>query len=465
MGKKPIPKILRVGLIQNDRILDERLFRKAQTVKVGRNYKKNTLVVPASNLPESHPVFAFEDGKYYLQFTPKMEGRVAKSGKVQTLDQLRQSGMAKKKGKLYRLPLSPSMRGRVQIGEATVLFQFVTPPPKRAKPVLPASMKGGLLNGGVDRELALLVLVSAILQVGFVVFLESRDWPVSEDRQVRIQDRMAQIMVDEPEEEDLDLEDDDDGDEAEDDDDGDPEPEAEPEPEPEPADEPTPEEMAEQQEADRMEVTERVEDETIIGVLTAGDDEGGIEGVLDSVGDLGADEAFADATRVTTGGGLEADRLGRGGGSPDASGEGGMAEGEEMGEIGGDADVDTGGAREEEQVEVVGDMREDQPEDTGELDPDALMRGLGRIRRNIEGCYERYLRQNPSASGSVRIMITVTSRGGRGAISSAEVASDSVGGDVAQCIAREISNANVRLPAPEGGDVHATLPYHFSPGG
>ncbi len=462
MGKKPVPKILRVGLIQNDRILDERLFRKAQTVKVGHNYKKNTLVVPASNLPESFSVFVFEGGKYYLQFDGKMEGRVSRGGSVQTLEELRSTGKAKKKGNLYRVALSPSMRGRVAIGEASVLFQFVTPPPKRAKPVLPATMRGGLLNGGIERELGILVLISAILQVGFVIYLESQDWPVSEDRQLRIQDRMAEIMVDEPDEEEL--EEDDDGDEPEEDDDGEPEPQAEPEPEPA-EEEQTPEEMAQEQEDRRMEVTERVEEETIISVLTGGEDDDGVQGVLDSVGDLGADEAFADATRVSTGGGLEEDRLGRSGGSPDASGEGGLAEGEEMGEIGGDADVDTGGAREEEQVDVVGDMREDQPENTGELDADELMRGLARIRRNIEGCYERYLRQNPSASGSVRIMITVTAQGRRGSISSTEVVNDSVGGDVGQCIAREISNANVRLPAPEGGDVHATLPYHFSPGG
>lgn len=466
MAKKPDQKrkkrkIMRVGLIQNQRILEERLLRKPQTVTIGHDYAKNLLVVPASNLPRTFPLFEWDGKGYLLQFTEKMEGRISRGSGVETLRELREKKVAKKKGKVYQLRLTPSMRGRVVVGEATVLFQFVTPPPKRARPVLPASMRGGLVHG-VDRGLAILVFISMVIQVGFVIYLESQDWPVSEDREIEIRDRMAEIMVDDPDEPDEPEPDDDDGEDTQQEDDSDPEPE----PEPEPQEEETPEDVAEERHDERMEVTERVEDATVLGTLTADSDEpSALQRLTDRVGNVDADEAFDGATRVETGSGLETDRLGRGGGSPDATGEGGLAEGEEMGEIGGDADVDTGDRR-EEAVEVVGVMEEQEPDDAGSLDTERLMRGLNRLRNNIEGCYQDYLRRNPQASGTVRILITIRDRGGRGDISEAEVAVDEVGGGVGECIATQLRTGRVgRLPPPEDGDARITIPYHFSPGG
>ena len=468
MAKKPGNKILRLGLIQNQKILEERLMRSPETVTIGHDYKKNTLVVPASNLPRSFSVFKWKKDAYLLQFTEEMEGRVSRGGKVQTLSELRQKEIAKKKGDVYQLKLTPSMRGRVTLGEATVLFQFVTPPPKRARPVLPSSMKGGLVNG-VDRSLAILVLLSALIQVGFVVYLEMQDWPVPEDRDVRIQDRMAQIIgEEEPDIDELEDEEDDDGEDEQEEEDAADDPDPEPEPEPEPAEEMTPEELAEERHDERMEVTERVEDTTVLGTLTAdGDEETAFERMTERVGDVDAQDAFGDATRVETGAGLEADRLGEGGGSPDATGEGDFAEGEEMDEIGGDADVDTGDRQEQEVETVEVDMQEEAPDTDGQLDTQRLQQALGRIRNNIESCYQNHLRQNPQARGTVRVMITITDRGNRGEISNAEVVADEVdsANSVGQCIARELERGRVgRLPPPEGGDAMITIPYHFSPG-
>lgn len=457
MSKKSGRKILRIGLVQNQKILEERLMRRAETVTIGHDYNKNTLVVPASNLPRSFPLFKRDGDGYLLQFTDKMEGRISRGGGVETFEALREKGSVKKKGDLYQLRMTPTMRGRVAVGEATVLFQFVTPPPKKARPVLPSSMRGGLVNG-VDRSLAVLVAISAVIQVGFVMYLELNDWPVPEDQHVEVRDHMAELMGEELEEPEPEPQDEDGDEQIEEEEEDEPEPETEPEEE-----EMTPEEEAEARQEERVEVTERVEDATILGTLTAeGEEEGAIERLADRVGDVSADEAF-DADRVETGSGLEADRLGRAGGSPDATGEGALAEGEEMGEIGEGADVDTGG-REEQEVETVAVVEQTPPEDTGELDQDALNRGLRRLQNNIEACYQNYLRQNPRARGTVRVMITVTARGSRGDISAADIVADEVGGGVGECISNELTRGRVRLPAPEDGDARITIPYHFSPG-
>ena len=460
MAKKAAPKILRVGLIQNQRILEERLMRKPETVTIGHDYKKNMLVVPASNLPKTFPLFEWDGGAYLLQFTEKMEGRISRGSGVETFEELKKKGAAKRKGKIYQLRLSPTMRGRVVVGEATVLFQFVTPPPVQARPVLPASMRGGF-SAGIEGPLALILLLSALIQVGFVVFLELNDWPVDERRDIAIQDRMARILIDEPDEPDPPPEEpsepDDDGDRPE-------EPEPDPDPQPEPEPEQTPEERAAERHEERMEVTEAVQDRTILGTLAVEDENSALARVTDRVANLSADEAFEGTTRVEVGAGLDSDRFGRGG-SPDATGEGGLAEGEELGEIGGDAQVDTGD-HEETTVEVVGVMEEQAPDYSGDLDTDVLMRALRRLSNNIQMCYQNYLRQNPRAGGSVRVMITIRDRGGRGDISAAEVAVDEVGGGVGACIARELRTGRIgRIPAPEDGDARITIPYHFSPGG
>ncbi len=462
MSKQPVQKILRVGLFQNQRLLEERYMRKPAKVTIGTNFRKNTLVVPVSKLPSSFLLFDESGGKYTLQFTEKMKGKVSGGGKVQTLEELRRSGAAKKKGPVYQYALKGMERGRVQVGEAAVVFQFVTPPPVRPKPVLPASMKGGLIHG-MDRPLALLILLSALLQVGFVVFLELNDWPVREDQEFRIPDRMARIMVpDEPDEPEPVEQDDTPGDE--------PTQEPEPTPDPEPVEERTPEDVAEERHEERLEVTQRIEDTTIIGTLAAPSEDGigVVERLVADVRDITAEEAFEGTTRVETGSGVRGDRLGRGGsGSPDASG--GIAEGEDLGEIAGaGGSVDTGERRETEVERVPVQMGVDTPDDMvgGTLDTAALTRALRQLQNNIEACYRDYLRTNPNASGTVRVLIMISAQGSRGVIRSADVALDEVaGGRVGQCIANQLRAGRVRLPPPEDGDVQITIPFHFSPGG
>ena len=46
------PKILRIGVIQAGKIIEERLIRKRDSVTIGAS-PRNTLVVPASTLPRS----------------------------------------------------------------------------------------------------------------------------------------------------------------------------------------------------------------------------------------------------------------------------------------------------------------------------------------------------------------------------------------------------------------------------
>ena len=51
------PKILQIGIIQNGKIVEERLVRQRENVTIGQS-TKNTFVVPASNaLPRTFTIF------------------------------------------------------------------------------------------------------------------------------------------------------------------------------------------------------------------------------------------------------------------------------------------------------------------------------------------------------------------------------------------------------------------------
>jgi hypothetical protein len=115
-------------------------------VTIGQSVK-NTFVVPASNvLPRSFNLFELTPQGYALNFTDAMDGRVSLGDQVVALPALRQAGKAQKKGDLWHLMLTARARGKVVIGDVTVLFQFVAPPPVQPRPQLPPSVRSSVFS-------------------------------------------------------------------------------------------------------------------------------------------------------------------------------------------------------------------------------------------------------------------------------------------------------------------------------
>lgn len=142
----PAPKILRVGIIQSGRIIEERLLRARHNVSVGQA-ARNTFVIPSPVLPRTYQLFQVTGDTYTVRFTDAMDGRVSIGGKVHTFLQIKQSGRAAKRGPFWNLILEQGARGKVVLGDVTVLFQFVTAPPVRPKARLPASIRGSITSG------------------------------------------------------------------------------------------------------------------------------------------------------------------------------------------------------------------------------------------------------------------------------------------------------------------------------
>lgn len=461
----PDKKVLRIGLIQNGKILEERLMRSPKPVRIGQDLHKNDLIVPASDLPRSLQLFSVKNGAYQLHFDAKMSGRISMGDGVFTLDELRQQGKAVSADGGFQLPLTPRARGKVQIGEVTVLFQFVSPPPPVAQPVLPASMRGGWFR---DFDLSLLgiIAISAIIQLGFVGYLKSQEWPEQIDRlNQRIPDRFVQLLR-EPDPEPVEIpEDQQVPQEVE----GEGEGEAQPAPEqpqqaapkPEKKDEPavkkpamSAEERAAAEEANRKKRMDDVRDSTILKQIGAigGGSSGGIADVLaGGAGNTSMDEAFAGTKGVKAGGGdFEKSGL-RSGGSSDADGTGSAAGIADLGATRGAKEAAKGvetGTKKEETVKARIKIDDGgQVIGTGQLDQAQITSVVRRNASAIQNCFERVLKQNPSAGGKLVITVTI---GGAGRVTNVTTQTD-IGGGFSQCA--ETAVKSWRFPRPQGGDV------------
>lgn len=164
MAEKAQAKILRVGIVHEGRIIEERLLKKRGDVTVGAS-PKCTFILPIAKLPESYRLFVLERGRYALRFTAGMTGRVSVGDRLLELGELKDTNLVRRSGAYFLLPLDETSRGRLVFGEVSLLFQFVVPPPPVPKLELPAAAKGGILSR-IDTPLFLALMVSLIVQAG-----------------------------------------------------------------------------------------------------------------------------------------------------------------------------------------------------------------------------------------------------------------------------------------------------------
>jgi hypothetical protein len=170
----PRQRILRIGILLGGKIVEERLIREHISVSVGQSMK-NTFSIPVEGLPLEFTLFALDQGRYYLRFLTKMDGRLSDGGNVFTLDQLKSSG-AQNVGDYWQVGLSPTARGKLSLGDLTVLFQFVTEPPRQPKPMLPASVRGSFADR-FDPRLSVILGASILLHFAVVIVALTMDLP------------------------------------------------------------------------------------------------------------------------------------------------------------------------------------------------------------------------------------------------------------------------------------------------
>lgn len=164
------PKVLRIGLVRDGRVVEERVIKNRQSVSVGPS-EKDVFVLPAGDVPANFQLFEEKGGAYFLNFLDAMRGRVALPTGVSELSVLQ--GQARKTAIGYQVKLTDDSRGKVIIGASTFLFQFVAPPPIQPRPQLPVSVTRGA--SGIDWPTTMIAAFSFLVHFMGIGALYS-DW-------------------------------------------------------------------------------------------------------------------------------------------------------------------------------------------------------------------------------------------------------------------------------------------------
>jgi TonB family protein len=461
--QQALPKVLRIGIIQGGKIIEERIVRRRETVTFGPN-EKNTFVLPASDIPVSrYELFETRGGPYTLSFTDAMQGRVSIGGEVHELSDLKTSGKARKKGKLFQLQLNDAARGKIVIGESTVLFQFVAPPPIQPRPQLPAAVRGGLLRN-VDWFITTLWIISFLFHSGVIVWWETTDWPVVSawDKYMQLEElitpEQATWEKTKPQAEEGEGE-------AEDEEAEDGEEEQEEQKKGPSKKDDTPKksaaEIARERAEKRAALAAAIAEQGINKILgtLGGDSQGAIADVLRG-GDVGADQDDL-LSQVSGVGVATSETAGSLKGPAGGKGSGEAADIDQIKVKGGDATVKTAGPGSERKIK--GKVKKKKPVasgGTGLMSASDVAKVVNRRLGAIKGCYEQALKRNPTLAGKVTIRFTIS---GSGKVTTARAVLNELTPAVGNCMVAAFKR--FRFPPPEGGTVTFEYPFMFTPAG
>ena len=160
-------RLLRVGIIHGKRIVEERLVSATSAVTIGTS-PRATFIIPWDGVPHRWRLFEQRHGRRTLRLGPGMSARIAKasSGSVANFDS--DAGEP--------IPLPDDARGKIIVGDTTVLFQLLRPPAPQPRPRLPYSLQRRALDG-VERGFIAVLAATLALHVAVVVYLRQVEWP------------------------------------------------------------------------------------------------------------------------------------------------------------------------------------------------------------------------------------------------------------------------------------------------
>ena len=429
-------KILRVGVIRDGKIIEERHIRHPATVTVGQD-GANTFVIPASELPSTFPVFDHKGAQYTLLFTDRMNGRVVNRSGDFDFASLKSRNLASRRGSVWALPIDEYTKGKISLGEVTLLFQFVPPPPEPARIELPAEVRGTVWRS-IDHLFFGILAASLFLHfAGAACIMLSPKPPDADLALDELPDRFARVLL----------------------------PPKAPEPE-----QPKATEQAAQEEkkdvkkdvkkkelpsdatARKAVIQQKVAGKGLLKILGSAGGSGALQDVLGSgtgSGDVAAALAGARGVSIATADSVGA-RAGGGAGRTAGIGDVGTSGGGRVALAGkGDA-------------KVSGQVSAAAPEvDSTDVDRAALARYIRDRLGAIRGCYERELKRNPGLKGKVVVRFNITPAGRAGDI---RIEENTLGsGEVGACITGLMRSWIFPFKPPD--EVQVQYPFLFTSAG
>lgn len=451
------PKVLRIGLFRDKKIVEERIVRRRETVSIG-TAAKNHLIIKSGTLPaklESRfELFQLVGDDYILNFTREMTGKVALPGGVQKLDHLRDTGAARNAGTHYQIKLADSSRGNIRMGDFTVFFEFVSAPPVTPKPQLPAAVQRGFVKN-IDWTFTTWVIFSYMLFFGFIIYMENADWEVDTGVQ-EVPDSLARLIFEAPMEPPTVEEEVEEGE-------GEEEEEAVKAPDKRPTKvegKPPPDAGPGATAEGRARIAQEAAAQAEAMLLGALGGEGGALGDVLAGGAVtgNAADVLAQASGVGVATKSEAGtlRTRSGGGSGQKAGLGSLKKGKGVGKAAAEGQA----VKEREVRGNVGVRGGGDIGGSGEFDAALVQRQIKQRLKSITRCYESELRKNPSLAGKVTVTFTIQERGN---VTDAKASENTTGSPgVADCVTRAISRFRFN-PGPDGGSVTFRYPFVFQP--
>jgi len=428
------PKVLRIGLVQSGRVIEERIIKQRTSVIVGQS-EKSTFVVPTPNIPPQFKLFELLGNDYYLNFLDGMSGRVALATGISDLAALR--GQAKRVGPAYQVRLTEEARGKVVIGDITFLFQFVAPPPPQPRPQLPLSVKGGLASQ-IDWTLTIIAAFSFMFHFGFIGAMYS-DWldPVLGDENIAgLIDMTKNLPAPPPVEEKSDQT----SDQASN------TPAKEEKKDTGQKSQQAPGKVSDQKAAALAQEAQAMQMQMLaaFGGTTA------VQGALNRsdvpAGDL-SQVAQSAAGVTNTGGDLH---LAGGGGATIPGQRGGL---NQLGQTGGGGGGTSGQGREIKGPtgqESVGSLSTSAPIANAEA-------AIARLRPGFRSCYNKGLANDPSMAGKIVLAIKIAPNGDVGDVS--KVGGSGLSPEVEQCIIKRARGATFDAPGGSGSTVQVPVTF------
>ena len=157
-------------MVVRGQLVEERLLRELERVSFGQS-QRCTLSMPLEGLPAHQVLFVREPSRLVLVVKAGMDGRMAHGETIRTLDELRAGPGDQGE---WMIPVPVGARGKIEIGEVTILFQDVAAPAVARRPALPASLPGSLADR-IDRRLAIILGSSILVHIGIAAWAWATD--------------------------------------------------------------------------------------------------------------------------------------------------------------------------------------------------------------------------------------------------------------------------------------------------
>lgn len=157
-------KVLRIASIIDGLVCDELHQSAAESVTAGSDVD-NALILFGRTVPRRHTLFEVQQGRYVLDLPTYARGQLVMRGRTVYVGELwRRRLRTDPRARSLRIPLDPSARGKLELGETSLLFQFAPPQPVPPKPPFPEEYRARPSNMWTRSDMA--TLLAALLLFG-----------------------------------------------------------------------------------------------------------------------------------------------------------------------------------------------------------------------------------------------------------------------------------------------------------